>query len=145
MTMSCSSVGHRRDLDLVLLWPWHRPEATDPIGPLAWEPPYAVGAALNKPKKKKKKNYQYIPAVLPFAEPSHPRYHFSSTLPGMEGWQMIQNVKPACLGLNPSKSASPLERRHPPHHLLRTNELIHIECFEQCLASDKHSILVSND
>ena len=51
MTMSCSSVGHRRDLDLVLLWPWHRPEATDPIGPLAWEPPYAGGAALEMAKR----------------------------------------------------------------------------------------------
>ena len=28
--------------------------ATAPIGLLAWEPPYAVGMALKKPKKKKK-------------------------------------------------------------------------------------------
>ena len=28
--------------------------ATAPIGPLAWEPPYAVGAALGKTKKKNK-------------------------------------------------------------------------------------------
>jgi len=37
------------------LWLWHRPEAIAPIRPLAWEPPYAVGAALEKAKKKKKK------------------------------------------------------------------------------------------
>ena len=29
----------------MLLWPWHRPVATAPIQPLAWETPYAVGAA----------------------------------------------------------------------------------------------------
>jgi len=28
------------------LWLWRRPVATAPIGPLAWEPPYATGAAL---------------------------------------------------------------------------------------------------
>ena len=32
--------------DLALLWLWCRTAATAPIGPLAWEPPYAVGAAL---------------------------------------------------------------------------------------------------
>ena len=38
----------------MLLWLWHGPEATAPIGPLAWEPPCATGAALEKDKKKKK-------------------------------------------------------------------------------------------
>ena len=40
------------------MWLWRRPEATAPIRPLAWEPPYAAGVALEKtkrPKKKKKK------------------------------------------------------------------------------------------
>ena len=50
--MSCG-VGRRLGLDLVLLW--HRPVATAPIQPLAWEPPYAVGAALKRQKDKKKK------------------------------------------------------------------------------------------
>ena len=43
--MSCG-VGHRRGLDPTLLWLWHRPGATVQIQPLAWEPPYVVGAAL---------------------------------------------------------------------------------------------------
>ena len=34
----------------------HRPVATAPIQPLAWEPPYAAGAALEKSKKKRQKN-----------------------------------------------------------------------------------------
>ena len=36
--------------DLVLLWLWYRPAAVAPNGPLAWEPPYAVGVALKKAK-----------------------------------------------------------------------------------------------
>ena len=52
--MSCG-VGHRRGLDLVLLWLWYRPVATAPIT-LAWEPPYAMGAAQEKARRQKKKN-----------------------------------------------------------------------------------------
>ena len=42
----------------MLLWLWHRLVATAPTGPLAWEPPYAAGAALktqNKTKQNKTK------------------------------------------------------------------------------------------
>ena len=48
-------VGRRRGSDPTLLWLWYRPAATAPIRPLAWEPPYATGAALEKTDKKKKK------------------------------------------------------------------------------------------
>ena len=41
-------VGRRRDSDPKLLWLWCRLAAVAPIGPLAWEPPYAAGAALKK-------------------------------------------------------------------------------------------------
>ena len=51
--MSCG-VGHRRGSHPALLWLWHRLVAMPPIRPLAWDPPYAVGAALEKTKKKKK-------------------------------------------------------------------------------------------
>ena len=37
--------------DLVVLWLWRRLAAVAPIRPLAWEPPYAAGAALKKTKK----------------------------------------------------------------------------------------------
>ena len=53
VAVSCG-VGHRRSLDLVLLWLWRRPAAIAPIRPLAWEPPYATGVALKTNKKKKK-------------------------------------------------------------------------------------------
>ena len=52
--MSCG-VGRRCGSDPTLLWLWHRLAATAPIRPLAWEPPYAMGAALENTKKKKKK------------------------------------------------------------------------------------------
>ena len=38
--------------DPALLWLWCRPVAAAPFQPLAWEPPYAVGAALKKKRQK---------------------------------------------------------------------------------------------
>ena len=46
-------VGHRRSSDPALLWLWLRLAAVAPIEPLAWEPSYATGADLKRPKKKK--------------------------------------------------------------------------------------------
>ena len=54
IAMSCG-VGRRCDSDPELLWLWHRPAAVAPIRPLAWELPYAMGAALIRPKKKRTK------------------------------------------------------------------------------------------
>ena len=45
VAVSCG-VGRSHSSDLVLLWLWCRPAAVALIGPLAWEPPYAAGAAL---------------------------------------------------------------------------------------------------
>ena len=52
--MSCG-VGHRRGSDPPLLWLWRRLTAAAPIRPLAWEPPYAAGAAQEMAKRPKKK------------------------------------------------------------------------------------------
>ena len=52
--MSCG-VGCRHGSDPTLLWLWCRLMATAPIGPLAWEPPYAAGAALEMAKRQKQK------------------------------------------------------------------------------------------
>ena len=52
--MSCG-VGRRCGSDVVLLWLWHRPVTAALIRPLAWEPPYTMGVALEKAKKDKKK------------------------------------------------------------------------------------------
>ena len=50
--MSCG-VGRRHGLGPALLWFWRRPAATARIGPLAWEPPYAAGAAPEEAKRQK--------------------------------------------------------------------------------------------
>ena len=60
-----SGVVRRSRSDPELLWLWCRPAAVALTGPLAWEPPYAAGAAQEiatttkdkKTKKKKKKKF----------------------------------------------------------------------------------------
>ena len=60
LRVSCG-VGHRCASDPKVPWLWHRPEAAALIRALAWELPYAAGAALKKlPKKEKKKKFQKI-------------------------------------------------------------------------------------
>ena len=62
--MSCG-VGRRHSSDPVLLWPWRRLAATALIRPLAWEPPYAVGAAQEMTKRqKKKKKKENFPILI---------------------------------------------------------------------------------
>ena len=54
----CCELWYRSQMWLrsgVLLWLWCRPTAIGPIGPLAWEPPYAEVSVLEKAKKTKKK------------------------------------------------------------------------------------------
>ena len=48
-------VGRRCSSDLALLWLWCRLAAMAPIHPLAWEPPYAAGAAQEMSKRQKNK------------------------------------------------------------------------------------------
>ena len=57
--MNCG-VGCRYSSDPMLLWLWHRPEATAAIRFLAWEPPSAAGVALEKAKRPKKKEFTKI-------------------------------------------------------------------------------------
>ena len=53
--MSCG-VGANVARILELLRLWYRPVAIALIQPLAWEPPYAVGAALKRPPPQKKES-----------------------------------------------------------------------------------------
>ena len=57
MAMSCG-VGCRRGSDPLWLWLWRRPTAVAPIKPLAWAPPYAMGAALKGDKRERKDKLQ---------------------------------------------------------------------------------------
>ena len=56
--MSCG-VGCSLGLDPALLWLWCRLAAIAQVGPLAWEPLCAAGAALKSKKKKKKKKTKW--------------------------------------------------------------------------------------
>ena len=47
-------VGHRRGLDLVVVWLWRMLAAIGPVRLVAWERPYATGIAIQSQKKKKK-------------------------------------------------------------------------------------------
>ena len=53
VAMSCG-IGCRRGSDPTLLWLWHRPAATTPIRPLAWELPHSASVALKRKKKERK-------------------------------------------------------------------------------------------
>ena len=57
--MSCG-VGRRDSSDPTLLWLWCMLAAAVLIRPLAWEPPYAAEAALEKAKEDKKKKKVYV-------------------------------------------------------------------------------------
>ena len=74
--MSCG-VGCRHSSHPALLWLWCRLAAIALIQPIAWESPYAMGAAPQKKEKKKnpgketKQSYSLIlvdfPVMIPFA------------------------------------------------------------------------------
>ena len=57
--MSCGA-GHRGGSYLMFLWLWSRPATTALNRPLAWEFPYAAGAALKKIKKKKYNSFSFF-------------------------------------------------------------------------------------
>ena len=46
------------------LWLWRRPGVTAPIRPLAWEPPYALGVALKRQKKKNHNSLKLVSLTL---------------------------------------------------------------------------------
>ena len=81
--MSCG-VGRRCSSDPALLWLWRSLVATALIRPLAWEPPYETGAALEKIKKKKRiLRTEHKTKVIPgqkkkhsFSESGYPKQYF---------------------------------------------------------------------
>ena len=60
--MSCG-VGHRFSSDSALLWLWCRPAAAALILPLAWELPYAAGAALGKKEREREEELPCDPPI----------------------------------------------------------------------------------
>ena len=66
-----NGVGHRLDSDPALLWLWHRLVASALIGPLAWEPSYAMGTALKIQKTEKKRLKEFLMVVSHTVNESH--------------------------------------------------------------------------
>ena len=81
--MSCG-VGHRRSLD-PKLWLWCRPAATAPIGPLAWEPPFAVGATLKSKKNKLLKKIG-VPVVAQWLTNPTRNHEVAGSIPSLAQW-----------------------------------------------------------
>ena len=59
-----AGVDHRCSSALALLWLWCRPAAPALIQPLAWEPPYAVGAGLTKTKQTDKIKSSFLISIF---------------------------------------------------------------------------------
>ena len=74
--MSCD-IGYRRNS--VLLWLWCRPAATAPIRPLAWEPPYAAGVALEKAERG-------VPFVVQWLTNPTRNHEVAGSVPGLAQW-----------------------------------------------------------
>ena len=76
--MSCG-VGRRPGSDLALPWLWRRPAVIASIRPLAWEPPYAKGAALKRQKTG-------VPVVAQWLTNLTRNCEVAGSIPGLVQW-----------------------------------------------------------
>ena len=85
-------MGRRCSSDLALLWLWRRPAAVAPIRPPAWEPPYAVGAILERQKKttttKKlnKERHGGVPVMAQWLMNPTRNHEVSGSIPALAQW-----------------------------------------------------------
>ena len=76
----------------MLLWLWRRPVAIVPIGSLAWEPPYAEGAAQEEAKRQKKmepvkkKTKTGVPVVAQWLANPTRNHEVAGLIPGLAQW-----------------------------------------------------------
>ena len=100
--MSCG-VGHRCGSDPALLWLWCRQAAVAPIPPPAWDPPYAMNAALKSKKQKTKKpktaNYLCM-------------HTFYLKIPGILKSTLTRCVFLKCANINHNNDKLPLKYYH---------------------------------
>ena len=119
--MSCG-VGQRRGSDLAMLWLWCRLAALNPTGPLAWEPPYAVGTALGKTKRKKIPVWEF-PLWLSGLRPQHGLCEDAGSIPRLPQWvkdptlpQAAAQIWCGCgCGIGLSYSSNSIPAQELPH------------------------------
>ena len=75
---------------LLWLWLWHRPVATAAIQPLAWEPPYATSAALEKIKQQQQQKLSKVSELL-YVESCSQKRHTKINKILMSYIKLIQN------------------------------------------------------
>ena len=76
--MSCG-VGCRLGSNPELLCFWRRQVATAPIQPLAWEPPYAAGVALEKAERG-------VPFVVQWLTNPTRNHEVAGSVPALAQW-----------------------------------------------------------
>ena len=119
-------VPHKRtrNAPFALLWLWCRPAAVAPIGPLAWEAPYATGAVQEKAKKKKKRKKEIHLLEFPLwcnGSVTSWEHWDAGSIPGLAQWvkglvqPQLQLKSQPWLGSDPWPGDSICPRATPPH------------------------------
>ena len=125
--MNCG-VGYRHGSDPVLLWLWCRPAATAPIQLLAWEPPYAMGAALKRQKTKTKTKKQTKNQEKNHLRSSCYLWEILRLLPTLPfqltelPFPQLLRKKPLRILLNPAHSLMVHIRKYSCHFLRHTSK-----------------------
>ena len=137
--MSCG-VGCRCGSDPTLLWLWHGLVPIAPIGPLAWEPPYAAAGEALKDKRRKSSQEsrqiitEYTIPLRFISQISLKSVHFTAASPSPLVWVTVSQagIIAAAPGWSPCLS-SHLSFVLPPHsQSLSRPTRIYLSSFALC-------------
>ena len=101
---------------------WCRPAATAPIGPLAWEPPYAMGSALKRPKKKRGNPEELPPKHMSLSPNKHFTCFATFHLFAEFSLQSKPKSRAPCLLASPCGLVVRIQHSHHRGHLKVTQD-----------------------